>query len=59
MQTVLDEAHEQGILEEPADASEAREQGVSAARIDTVDGEQVLVERVEPKTPKPRRKAKR
>lgn len=57
LQAVLDEAHEQGILDEPADAAQAREQGVVAARIDTVDGEQVLVERVEPKK-KARRKRK-
>lgn len=58
LQAVLDQAHEQGILEEPADASEAREQGVTAARIDTVEGESVLVERVESKKPRRKRKAK-
>lgn len=57
MQGVLDDAYEQGILEEPAKAAEARKQGVVAARIDTVAGEQVLVETVEPK-PRKSRKAK-
>lgn len=60
LQAVLDDAHEQGILEEPAKAAEVREQGVTAARIDTVEGEQVLVETVDPKARKPRkRKAKK
>ena len=55
LQAVLDDAHEQGILEEPAKAAEVREQGVVAARIDTDDGEPVLVETVEPKRRKPRK----
>jgi HK97 family phage portal protein len=58
LQAVLDDAHEQGILEEPANAAEAVQQGVTAARIDTVEGEQVLVERVDP-TPRRRRSRKR
>lgn len=59
LQSVLDEAHDAGILEEPADATEAAAQGVTAAAIDTVDGEQVLVETVEPKKRKsaPKKKA--
>lgn len=55
LQGVLDDAFERGILEEPASAAEARAQGVSAARLDTFDGESVLVETVEPKARKPRK----
>ena len=55
LQVVLDDAHEQGILEEPAKAAEVREQGVIGARIDIDDGEPVLVETVEPKARKLRK----
>lgn len=51
IQEVLDQAHEQGILEEPASAEAAMAAGVVAASIEERGGETVLVEEVAPVKP--------